>query len=624
MTVPKRIHGDSFPTPALSVHIRQAFLSCCLLLMALLAQHAKAIETAHFSSEKVSLLPLLEFVHERPGETLEQILVRPESDWQRRDTINSNFGQIDRPIWARVRISGVSSAFTQPLIRLNYPHHDYVDLYLFEHGRLLRPFEAGDLRPFNVRPIPQRTPWFPLDAATAEEQEIYLRIATEGPLVIPLDLLTYTDAAEEEKLLYLWAGAFLGIIMIMMIYNSFLYLSLRETSYLLYVIYLATAGFMQMAMFGFGEQYFWSDYPGVNNQVIAFLSPFVQVTAIAFVLNFIDLQKFGSAMDRGVAYLMLFVLTVMSIASFTVPYSLIISMAYSIALIGVACGLYVGIKGWVLGMKSARLFTIAWFVHLVFIAWYLLDTTGRIPSTELGNQAFAIGFIAELSLLSIAFADKMNQERELRVNSQTKLLDMQMAMNKELDNKVKERTAALEKANRRLEELSVTDGLTKLFNRRYFDQVFRDHYEQSYKDQHPISVMMVDIDFFKKLNDEHGHAFGDLCLVRAAQLIRKVVTMPGAFAARYGGEEFVVVLPKTTEERAAQVGEVLRKAFAQSKVTQGEHEKIMTVSIGVAAEIPTYPGQQEKLLGVADACLYQSKENGRNQVTRSETLGPAA
>jgi diguanylate cyclase (GGDEF)-like protein len=136
--------------------------------------------------------------------------------------------------------------------------------------------------------------------------------------------------------------------------------------------------------------------------------------------------------------------------------------------------------------------------------------------------------------------------------------------------------------------------------------------------------MMVDIDFFKKLNDEHGHAFGDLCLVRAAQLIRKVVTMPGAFAARYGGEEFVVVLPKTTEERAAQVGEVLRKAFAQSKVTQGEHEKIMTVSIGVAAEIPTYPGQQEKLLGVADACLYQSKENGRNQVTRSETLGPAA
>jgi len=193
-------------------------------------------------------------------------------------------------------------------------------------------------------------------------------------------------------------------------------------------------------------------------------------------------------------------------------------------------------------------------------------------------------------------------------------------MNEELDNKVKERTSALEKANRRLEELSVTDGLTKLFNRRYFDQVFRDHYEQSYKDQHPISVMMVDIDFFKKLNDNYGHAFGDLCLVRAAQLIRKVVTMPGAFAARYGGEEFVVVLPKTTEDRACQVGELLRKAFESTTVTQGNQSKNMTISIGVACEIPSQPGLEEKLLGLADTCLYHSKENGRNQVTGSASI----
>ena len=161
----------------------------------------------------------------------------------------------------------------------------------------------------------------------------------------------------------------------------------------------------------------------------------------------------------------------------------------------------------------------------------------------------------------------------------------------------------------------MTDGLTKLFNRRYFDQVFREHYQQSYKDQHPISVMMVDIDFFKKLNDEHGHAFGDLCLVRAAQIIRKVVTMPGVFAARYGGEEFVVVFPKTTEERACQVGEMLRRAFEKTTVTQGEHSKIMTISVGVSCEIPVHPGQEEKLLGLADDCLYQSKEHGRNRVT---------
>ncbi|MEK9713440.1 MAG: 7TM-DISM domain-containing protein, partial [Thalassolituus sp.] len=92
-----------------------------------------------------------------------------------------------------------------------------------------------DQRPFTVRPIEQRVFWFPLDDATAEEQEIYIRIQTPGPLLIPLDLLTYKDAAEEEKLLYLWAGAFLGIIFIMALYNLFLYFTLREASYILYV-----------------------------------------------------------------------------------------------------------------------------------------------------------------------------------------------------------------------------------------------------------------------------------------------------------------------------------------------------------------------------------------------------
>ena len=620
MPVPKTYLHEGPQPRSLTIHLAQALISLTILLLALLGHKAQAIETVYFTGEKVSLLPLVEFVSEKEGETLDQILVRQESDWHHRQNINNNLGQTDRPIWARVRLSGVTSSFGQPIIRLNYPHHDYVDFYLFERGRLIRHFKGGDQLPFDVRPIDQRTYWFPLDDASAEEQEVYIRISTPGPLLMPLDLLTYKQAAEEEKLLYLWAGAFLGIIAIMALYNLFLYFSLHESSYILYVIYLLSAGVMQATMFGFGEQYFWGDRPGTNNQVIAFLAPFVQLTAMAFVLKFVDLKKFGSALDRSVAGLLVFVLVVMCIASFTLPYSLIIKMGHFIALFGVFCAFYVGIKGWIMGMKSARLFTIAWFAHLVFIGWYLLDMTGKIPTTEVGNQAFAIGFIAELSLLSIAFADKMNQEKELRISSQTKLLDMQVAMNEELDNKVKERTSALEKANRRLEELSVTDGLTKLFNRRYFDQVFRDHYEQSYKDQHPISVMMVDIDFFKKLNDNYGHAFGDLCLVRAAQLIRKVVTMPGAFAARYGGEEFVVVLPKTTEDRACQVGELLRKAFESTTVTQGNQSKNMTISIGVACEIPSQPGLEEKLLGLADTCLYHSKENGRNQVTGSASI----
>jgi len=232
----------------------------------------------------------------------------------------------------------------------------------------------------------------------------------------------------------------------------------------------------------------------------------------------------------------------------------------------------------------------------------------------IGGQGIAIGSIVELALLSIAFADKINQEKELRISTQQELLEVQLDTNIKLDNKVRERTQELEAVNEQLARLSITDPLTSLYNRRHFDKVYIDNYYEAFRYKKSIAILMIDIDHFKRLNDLNGHAFGDLCLIKAAQLIRGNIHRPTDLVARYGGEEFIVMLPDTVITDALNIAESIRKAFVSTIVSEGRHSEAMTVSIGVHAEIPIDRENWEKLLKDADDLLYQAKNNGRNQV----------
>src|SRR5690606_27745810 len=112
-----------------------------------------------------------------------------------------------------------------------------------------------------------------------------------------------------------------------------------------------------------------------------------------------------------------------------------------------------------------------------------------------------------------------------------------------LDIKVRERTQELEQAYATLQQISITDGLTKTFNRRHFDEVIEKQYRRALRERVPLSVLLLDIDHFKGVNDRHGHPFGDLCLQTVARRIQDCVRRPLDFVARYGGEEFVILLP---------------------------------------------------------------------------------
>lgn len=178
------------------------------------------------------------------------------------------------------------------------------------------------------------------------------------------------------------------------------------------------------------------------------------------------------------------------------------------------------------------------------------------------------------------------------------------------------RTAELERANRELMRLSITDSLTELANRRHFDFFFHQEWLSAIRDRQPLALILGDVDFFKLYNDEYGHQAGDDCLKQVAETLRQSIRRPRDMAARYGGEEFVLVLPGTDTSGAQLIAESLGQSIRERCII---HERspihtCLTMSFGVAALYPENDDSPLVLFNAADQALYEAKKRGRNQV----------
>ncbi|MGQ0596047.1 diguanylate cyclase domain-containing protein [Aquabacterium sp.] len=174
--------------------------------------------------------------------------------------------------------------------------------------------------------------------------------------------------------------------------------------------------------------------------------------------------------------------------------------------------------------------------------------------------------------------------------------------------------ALLEQRARELETISRTDALTRVPNRLKFQENLTVAWRDARRRHEPLSIAMVDLDYFKHINDSHGHPFGDLCLQAAAQGLSAVLRRPTDMVARYGGEEFVVLMPNTAPDGAMQVAQAMLDQIKQTYVSQDEHAAMLSCSIGVATWQPGSDDQAQALVQQADAALYQAKRAGRGRV----------
>ena len=264
--------------------------------------------------------------------------------------------------------------------------------------------------------------------------------------------------------------------------------------------------------------------------------------------------------------------------------------------------------------KEKRIFTLQTmrdYPFLIYIA--LLEKEAFADYYRLRDRYWLIAGLG--SIFVIVFFALLIRLLKQREKAEQQLVQM----NEQLMESVAQRTEELEAANVELQIMAMMDGLTGIANRRYFD----DYYERSWRTAirlgKPISVIMADIDWFKKYNDAYGHQTGDDCLRQVAVTIRGQTKRAADFVARYGGEEFIVILPEADSEGAAKFAERVRQ---QVEALAIEHSQSpfgrVTVSLGVASAEPRLDDDPLLLIEAADKALYAAKNAGKNCVRWSD------
>jgi diguanylate cyclase (GGDEF)-like protein len=321
--------------------------------------------------------------------------------------------------------------------------------------------------------------------------------------------------------------------------------------------------------------------------------------------------------------------------SFIIPYNLTVRINSSMAMVICLSALIIGYWSWFTGNSMAKYFCLAWTSAFTGVGVLIATKFGIMPANFWTNNAGQVGVMVQVSLFSFALAHRFNKEKEMRIKAQESSLEHERLARRskeellaaeayakhKLEQQVSERTLNLQKAltdleamNKKLEVMSTTDALTKLYNRRYFETSFATEFKLSSRHKRQLSVILCDIDHFKSINDQYGHQAGDECLQHVAEIFNERITRSGDVAARYGGEEFIILLSETSMHQAKQIAEDMRRSIeALNFEFKGRHIP-MTASFGVSTLKSRKTQSADQLITQADTALYQAKHSGRNQV----------
>ena len=227
------------------------------------------------------------------------------------------------------------------------------------------------------------------------------------------------------------------------------------------------------------------------------------------------------------------------------------------------------------------------------------------------NSAFGVPIVLEKQVLAIlVFFKREATAPDVKLLRLTKALAMHLGVSMQR----KQAEESLKQVNLELHRLASIDGLTQIPNRRTFDAFIQTEWGRSRREQISLSLILCDVDYFKRYNDRYGHQGGDDCLRQVAQAINNNIRRPADLAARYGGEEFVAVLPNTTSQGAIYIAQRIQQAIRQLNIAHADSTAgdCVTVSMGIVSLIPQREQALKEIITLADRALYAAKANGRN------------
>lgn len=606
-----------------------SLLFCILLLPTVSAAELVIIDG---SQEQIPLSGKLQSLRDPDSKFTPQSLLQAETAANWSPAIGKAVNQgIDRSDWwFRVDIRNDKPKLEKYLLEIAYSSLDYIGIYIADGSNIIEQQFLGDRRPFYDRPINHHYFVLPTTWPAGETRTLLIHIKTNGVVQLPISLWQESAFSSHDQARQLIMGTYFGAMLVMMIYNLFMFIGIRERSYFYYVLFVLSVPLFVASLNGYSFQYFWPEATIWNGQSIGFFLSTMVLSSLLFTYDFLHLKRESTpkSIRLGMSFLLLLSLFMLG-SVFMASYNAMLIITISGAVI-ICCGaLLIGLYGSMQGERAALLYVFAWGSLLISGLILAASKLTLLPQNIFVDNAVQVGSTLLVVLLSFALAERINHERRQRYQAQMEALEnerqarlaqgqalnAQQQANLQLESKVAQRTEELAKANAILQELSNSDALTGLRNRRYLDDYLNREIGRSFRHQHPLALILLDIDHFKPVNDNFGHHVGDECLRIVAEQLRHCVTRDSDVIARYGGEEFCIVLPETEMEGAYAVAERVRKRIAKTPIKIADEDIAITISVGVTTMVPSSPTQYSHLLQRADEALYQSKNEGRNRTT---------
>lgn len=602
--------------------LRGVLLFCLLVVASGLAYGSNAGNANAKSNAQAWYTPLVAYFRasQTPTIGLTEVKALPAEQWQPLGNQAISFGYDTTPYWFRFKLP---AAEYNRVLQIEYPLLDNVQIFFIANEQVVSQ-EMGDKQPFYARPIAANG--FVTAVPFAQEHEVYIRVATSSSVRVPIRVWQTETFHEAQGPRYAAIGLYFGVLLCMVVYNLFGYAVTRESSFFSYSVYVIFTGLLMAALSGIGFRYLWPNGIWLQERAITLFGGLAFVFATLFITQLLNLRSHSVRWHRGLV-LLGGVAAGIALCSVFLPYAVTIRMLLPFAVFASAYVMVLGIAMWVRGMQHAQIFTLAWFAFLASIMLNSLGYLGIIDGQFIQRYAIMIGSGIEVLLLSWVVTLMYSAERTEKINAQDLALksalaaqEAQRVLNEELEQRVNERTSALaqvteslQQANAELARKNHEDGLTGLYNRRFFDGRIREEFSRSKRNPQPLALVLLDVDHFKQLNDEHGHQVGDEVLRQFAQRLRNTAARTGDAVCRYGGEEFAVILPATDSTAAQQVAQRLLQKISATPFTTDVGALTVTVSAGVAT-LTADMQHPEQLIAAADKALYLAKHQGRNQL----------
>jgi len=520
-------------------------------------------------------------VYENSDASMEisDILKLPANAFTPINTSVSSHNFTDSAFWYQFKVQNSENSLLTRLIIFEPAWLDHVNVTVVSPQGEVQSYEGGNMLTYDKRAIDHYLINFK-HSFEAGLSTVYVQVKTRDPFIVSISLMEESVFLLQETRNTLWIGLIYGGVLAMLLYNLFLYFGIKERYYAFYVLYLFSFILMNASYNGYTFITLFSQYPNIQNWSQSISIYFYVFALLLFSRSFLNLEKYHSTLFRITTYLIYGILIFFIFSAmiggyrYHVLFSIITVMVASSYIFAIA--LYSFLKG----NRSARFFLLGATAGLIGAFVTALTVMSFIPYSYITYKASDFGMYIDVVLLSLALSDRMKitQEKKLKAEKEAK-----------------------------------TDILTGLMNRRAYYEISAREHQRLQRYHRDFSVIMLDIDDFKKVNDNYGHHEGDTLLQSVASTIKENMR-EGDYAFRMGGDEFLILLPETNEAQAYHLAKRVRKEIENKNLQSDTQTYTVSVSLGIS-QFRQNDANLEAVVKQADQALYQVKNSGKNSET---------